>query len=434
MASRIFRARDTTELGFHARAMWETSADMLPTRRVPLNQNDFTPPRAVGDTTLDNCFAGWRPPATLRWTDRRLAAEIGADAACDHLVVYVPGVRRFSRRRARDAHDRRVQSRGPRRARHRHTRARTGCTLFLYDAHLGTGRMSRMSFPFECALDIKASLGECPVWSVDEQALYWVDINAPSLNRFDPATGSNTAWPMPRSIGCFALRRRGGFIVALRDGLWLASQNGRLDRKVAEAPYDPTHHRFNDGRADAGGRLWAGSMNENRDASTGALYRFDPDGVLVQVIPDMTISNGLAFSPDGRTMYHADTPARSVDAYDFDVATGTLANRRAFARFSGETDRPDGASGRQRRLLLERVLSRRKGRSSFAAGRASRRVRSPGDVSDDVRIRGIRPENLVRHERATDARRRRACASAQSGGIFAMRVDTPGMPEPKFAG
>src|SRR6266700_4466992 len=78
-----------------------------------------------------------------------------------------------------------------------------------------------MRSPFECVLDIKASLGECPVWSVDEQVLYWVDINAPSLNRFDPLTGRNTAWAMPSSIGCFALRRSGGFIAALRDGFWL---------------------------------------------------------------------------------------------------------------------------------------------------------------------------------------------------------------------
>ena len=72
-------------------------------------------------------------------------------------------------------------------------------------------------------LDIRASLGECPVWSGDEQVLYWVDINAPSLNRFDPATGENVAMPMPESIGCFALRTGGGFVVALRGGFWLAS-------------------------------------------------------------------------------------------------------------------------------------------------------------------------------------------------------------------
>jgi sugar lactone lactonase YvrE len=77
-----------------------------------------------------------------------------------------------------------------------------------------------MASAFSCVLDVKASLGECPVWSIDAQALYWVDINAPSLNRFDPARGINSVWPMPQSIGCFALRSRGGFVAALRDGIW----------------------------------------------------------------------------------------------------------------------------------------------------------------------------------------------------------------------
>ena len=93
-----------------------------------------------------------------------------------------------------------------------------------------------MPSPFTCVLDAKADLGECPVWSVKEQALYWVDINAPSLNRFDPATGRNVAMPMPEAIGCFALRRAGGFVVALRGGVWLADADGTLGRKVAGAP------------------------------------------------------------------------------------------------------------------------------------------------------------------------------------------------------
>ena len=90
-----------------------------------------------------------------------------------------------------------------------------------------------MESSFACALDVKASLGECPVWSVDEQALYWIDINAPSLNRFDPAIGTNSAWPMPQAIGCFALRVGGGFVAALRDGIWFVDRQGRLERKIA---------------------------------------------------------------------------------------------------------------------------------------------------------------------------------------------------------
>ena len=92
-----------------------------------------------------------------------------------------------------------------------------------------------MKYCFTCVLDVKASLGECPVWSVDEQALYWIDINAPSLNRFDPARGTNIAWPMPQAIGCFALRARGGFVAALRDGIWFVDRQGGLERKIGRA-------------------------------------------------------------------------------------------------------------------------------------------------------------------------------------------------------
>jgi len=128
-----------------------------------------------------------------------------------------------------------------------------------------------MTRPFSCALDIRASLGECPVWSIAEQALYWIDINAPSLNRFDPATGDNVAMPMPESIGSYALREGGGFVVALRSGLWLCDARGTLERKVVPAPYDSTRYRFNDGRCDPQGRFVVRTMNEKRDSDSAAL-------------------------------------------------------------------------------------------------------------------------------------------------------------------
>src|SRR5262249_34672090 len=170
------------------------------------------------------------------------------------------------------------------------------------------------------------------------------DINAHSLNRFDPATGLNTAWPMPESIGCVALRAGGGFVAALRGGFWLVDEQGKLERKLVDAPYDPAHHRFNDGRADAKGRPWAESMNEKRDANSAKLYRLDLDLKPTAMIHGITISNGLAFSPDGRTLYHADTPTQTVHFYDFDATAGTIANRRVLKRFTGEAEFPDGAA------------------------------------------------------------------------------------------
>jgi sugar lactone lactonase YvrE len=287
---------------------------------------------------------------------------------------------------------------------------------------------------FECVLDVKASLGECPVWSADDQALYWVDINAPSLNRFDPASGANTAWPMPESIGCVALRARGGFVVALRDGFWTVDHDGKLEGKIVAAPYDPAHHRFNDGRVDPQGRFWAGTMNEKRDANTALLYRLDPDSKLTAITGDIMISNGLAFSPDGRTLYHADTPTRTVHAYDFDGATGMIANRRVFVRFEGETDRPDGAAVDTDGCYW----------SAFYRGGKVVRVSPAGALLAEYPLPALCPTMCafggpdLRTLYVTSARQLRDDAELarlpRSGGIFAMRVDTPGLAEPKFAG
>lgn len=291
-----------------------------------------------------------------------------------------------------------------------------------------------MRSPFECVLDIKASLGECPTWSVDEQLLYWVDINAPSLNRFDPRTSRNIAWPMPEAIGCFALREEARFVAALRGGVWLVDRGGRLERKIAAAPYDPAHHRFNDGRADAQGRFWAGSMNERRDASTAHLYRLDPHSALIPMISGITISNGLAWSPDSRTMYHADTPARTIHAWDFDPVTGDVANRRVFSRFDGETERPDGAAVDRDGCYW----------SAFYRGGKVVCLSPRGEMVAEFPLQAMCPTMCafggpdLRTLYVTTARQRRGAEELsrlpQSGGIFAMRVDVPGLPEPKFAG
>ncbi|MEP7183163.1 MAG: SMP-30/gluconolactonase/LRE family protein [Betaproteobacteria bacterium] len=288
--------------------------------------------------------------------------------------------------------------------------------------------------PFRCVLDAKASLGECPVWSVAEQALYWVDINAPALHRFDPATGRNDAMPMPESIGCFVLRRDGGFVVALRGGIWLARADGMLERRVAAAPYDPAHHRFNDGRCDPQGRLLAGTMNENRDATSAALYRLDADFTLTPILGNIMISNGLAFSPDGRTMYHADTPTRAVRAYDYDAVAGVPRNGRAYAQWTGETDRPDGAAVDRDGCYW----------IAFYRGGKVLRISPAGATLAEYPVPAMCPTmcafggadlatlyvTTARQERAGDELAR----LPQSGGLFAMAVDVPGLPEPSFAG
>jgi len=291
-----------------------------------------------------------------------------------------------------------------------------------------------MTSPFTCVLDVRASLGECPVWSQAEQVLYWVDINAPALNRFDPATGDNTVMPMPAAIGCFALRERGGFVVALRDGIWLARTDGTLEQRIAAAPYDPATHRFNDGRCDRQGRFFAGAMNEKRDASNAALWRMDADHSITRVLDAMMISNGLAFSPDGRTMYHADTPPRTVRAFDYDTATGTPAAPRTFAQFSAEGDRPDGGA----------IDSVGNYWTAFYRGGRVLQISPAGVTLAEFEVPALCPTMCafggtdLRTLYVTSARQHREADELArlpySGGIFSMRVDTPGLPEPLFAG
>ena len=294
--------------------------------------------------------------------------------------------------------------------------------------------MTASSQNVRCVLDIKASLGECPTWSIAEQALYWVDINAPSLNRFDPATGQNTVMPMPESIGCFAVRGSGGFVVALRGGIWLAQRDGTLIRKVAAAPYDPTHHRFNDGRCDPQGRLLVGTMNEKRDGPTAALYRLDADFTLTRILSDMTISNGLGFSPDRRTMYHSDTPLQLITAHDYDGATGTPSNARVFARFTDPGDRPDGAAVDSEGCYWSAQYRGGKIKRMAPDGRLLAEYPVPAMCPTMCAFGGPDLKTLY----VTTARQQREADELArlpfSGGLFSMRVDVAGLPEPSFAG
>jgi len=198
-----------------------------------------------------------------------------------------------------------------------------------------------------CVLDIRALLGECPIWCAEEQRLYWADLDGRTINRFNPETGGNEVWSLPAQVGSFALREGGGMLVALRSGL----HTGRFGEPDLKPVAHPEAHlplnRYNDGRTDPAGRFWVGSMRDpqDHDQRTGSLYRLGTDGAMTRMVEGIGTSNGLAFSPDGRTMYFADsTPqVQTIWAFDYDAETGTPSNRRVFATTDGLPGRPDGA-------------------------------------------------------------------------------------------
>jgi sugar lactone lactonase YvrE len=196
---------------------------------------------------------------------------------------------------------------------------------------------------FEPVLRAEATLGECPKWSARDAALYWVDILGRRLHRFDPATGRDEAVEFDEEIGCFAERAGGGFVAGMRSGLWLLDAEGRKERMAASPAVDPKKARFNDGRADPWGGFWAGTMWEGQDRPGGALYRLLPGGEVATIEPAVTISNGVAFSPDRRWAYHSDTAAGAVWRYPLDPDDGSVTGPRQVFRDFG-SERPDGAA------------------------------------------------------------------------------------------
>jgi sugar lactone lactonase YvrE len=188
----------------------------------------------------------------------------------------------------------------------------------------------------EVAVHRPAQLGECPLWDETRQCLWWVDIPAGALHRFDPVARKDEAENLDVQLAAVALRRNGGLIVAADKG-FATYQDGALNwiGKVERGT------RMNDGKCDAAGRFLAGTMVSEDDPGTAAFYRLER-GEISRLFGGVTISNGLGWSPSGDTMYYVDTPSRRIEAFDYDVSTGRLENRRTFVDLAEVPGVPDG--------------------------------------------------------------------------------------------
>lgn len=284
-----------------------------------------------------------------------------------------------------------------------------------------------------CVFDGQFDLGESPVWSAVDKKLWFVDINRATLHRLDPSAGTLEHWPMPSAIGSLAPAADGELIVALRDGVYRFSPLNGMSR-LAPAPFDPRQMRLNDGRCDRQGRFWVGNLVDDR-TPTGALYRLD--GTVLQPEPmvrSLAVSNGLAWSPDGRTMYHADTPSLQVFAYDYDPATGRPSNRRLFIDLGSTGERPDGAAVDAAGNYWLALYGAGRIVQFSPAGLRLRDVTLPVKAPTMPCFGGADLRDLY----ITSARQKHSpdelAAMPLAGGIFMIRVDVPGLPEPAFTG
>jgi sugar lactone lactonase YvrE len=283
-----------------------------------------------------------------------------------------------------------------------------------------------------CVLDAKAGLGECPVWSAEERALYWVDSIAPAMHRLDPATGATRSWPMPKPIGSFALRENGGAVVALRDGFYTFDLVTGLLRFLAGPPPVPGT-RFNDGKASPDGRFFAGTMDaELLSRPLGALYRLDPDHSIHQVVDGLLVSNGLGWSADGKTMFHSDSKAKTIWAYDY--RDGEVSGRRVVASPDEATGRPDGAAVDVEGYYWSAGISAGVLNRWSPGGRLDRVIPLPcsnptmpcfggGDLTTIY-------VTSLRHDVPADV----LAAKPLSGGIFALDAGVAGVPVARYKG
>jgi L-arabinonolactonase len=282
-----------------------------------------------------------------------------------------------------------------------------------------------------CVLDARAKLGEGAVWCDRAQVLWWVDIVAPALHRFDPATGADRAWPMPESIGCLALGPERAVVVALASGLaWFDPETERLDRFL-EIEADKPESRLNDGRCDRQGRFWVGSMARDAASTRGRLYRCDSNRA-IPILAGIQVPNSIAFSPDGRTLYFADTPTRTIRAFDLDPVTGWLSDGRDFATIPPFDGLPDGATVDAAGGLWV---------AQWDGGRVSR-FRSDGSLDRSIRLPVPRPtccafggrhlDMLFVTSARIDLDAGALDGAPLSGGVFRLQPGVRGLPEPRF--
>ena len=289
--------------------------------------------------------------------------------------------------------------------------------------------------PVQCVLKIKAQIGESPVWCVEEQTLYWVDITEPAIHRFDPTSGATQCWKMPTQIGSIGLREEGGAVIVLRNGFHLFDFRTSQLRFIGDPESHLTMTRFNDGKVSPDGRFWAGTMDDRADKQPiGALYRLDQDLTWHRRVVGLRGSNGLAWSTDGRTMYHSDSRIGTIYAYDYDLNTGEVANRHIFAPQTVQSGRPDGAAtdieGHYWSAgVTVGVLNRWSPEGSLV-----KQIELPCSAPTMPCFGGTDMKTIYVTSLTKGQSAEKLAAKPLSGGLFALNVGVAGVPVAKFKG
>lgn len=288
-----------------------------------------------------------------------------------------------------------------------------------------------------CVVDAKAELGEATLWDPVKQVLWWIDIWGRLIHRYDPATGQDDTWEAPEYLGCIGLRAKGGLVLTMVSGFYFFDPATGIFDPITDPEADLPETRFNDGKPDRQGRFWSGTMFEapgRKIEFIGSLYRMDTDLSVHRMVEGIGCSNGLAWSPDSKIMYFSDSHSGAVVQYDFDPATGDVANRRRFIDMSVSGGVADGATVDAEGCYWVTIPVTSRVNRYDSSGRLMRSVILPTDLPTCCEFGG--KDLDVLYVTSAVLRRPNAHFVGQSnpGGLFALDVGVKGLPLPPFGG
>ena len=283
-----------------------------------------------------------------------------------------------------------------------------------------------------CIAATRNSLGESPLWDPITERLFWVDINRRLIHRIDPGTGETTDWSCRTEPGCLGRANNGRLVAGLRDGFYFFSPSTGVFEPITDPEPAKPENRLNDGKVDRAGRFWAGTMRDpNPDAPDGALYKLE-EKTATRMLDGIRIPNALCWSPDNQTLYFSDTRARLIWAFDFDLATGTLTDRRVFVDLQDQTGRPDGATVDTEGYLWSAEYGGSRVVRYTSNGAVDSIISLPVSNVTCPAFGGPDYKTLFISTASQRLSQEELKAQPLAGGLFACEVEVPGLPEPVF--
>jgi sugar lactone lactonase YvrE len=292
---------------------------------------------------------------------------------------------------------------------------------------------------FEVVHDAPMLVGESAIWHEVESALYWVDIEGLTVNRLHAASGKFSSWKMGSNPSALAIDDNNFLVVATRERLLRLNTTDGAETPIADAPYDTSKVRFNDGRVDPAGRFWIGTMYEPRDQPAAEMYVLARDNLRCAWRGGMTNSNGLAWSLDGRTMFHADTTTHRIDCYDFDVATGEHSNRRTILTFPTDKTapdyggRPDGATIDSEGMYWVAMFEGGRVLRISPTGEILREIKLPVRCPTSVCFGGPDLRTLYITSASQGRSNEEIAQYPHTGKVLSVRLDVAGREEPEYS-